>query len=196
MKTIRILVVVLVLLVLAGVAFMYSGLYDVAASTPDNGLLKTILETTRDRSVAHRLEGITPPNLDDPQRIQTGLAHYHEMCATCHGAPGVKISEIGQGLNPYPPELAARRGAGDPRESFWIVKNGLKMTGMPSFGVTHSDEEIWAIVAFLRRMPKLKPEEYKAMVKQAGLGAPGEENEAHEHGAPANQARPVDPHHD
>ena len=115
MKTIRTLVVVLVLLALAGVAFMYSGLYDVAASTPDNGLLKTILETTRDRSVAHRLEGITPLKLDDPQRVRTGLIHYHEMCATCHGAPGVKISEIGQGLNPFPPELAARRGAGDPR---------------------------------------------------------------------------------
>src|SRR3954465_7301150 len=176
MKTIRILVVVLVLLVLAGVAFMYSGLYDVAASTPDNGLLKTILETTRDRSVPHRLEGIPPPNLDDPQRIQTGLVHYHEMCATCHGAPGVKLSEIGQGLNPYPPELAARKRADEAGETFWIVKNGIKMTGMPAFGGPHSDEEIWAIVAFVQRMPKLTPQEYQAMVQQAGLGAPGIES--------------------
>jgi mono/diheme cytochrome c family protein len=172
MKTIRTLVIVLVLLAVAGVAFMYSGLYDVAASTPDNGILKNILETTRDRSVERRLEGIKPPNLDDPQMIRTGLVHYHEMCTTCHGAPGVKISEIGQGLNPYPPELAARRGSGDPRESFWIVKNGLKMTGMPGFGVTHTDEEIWAIVAFLHTMPKLNPQAYQAMVQQAGLGAP------------------------
>jgi mono/diheme cytochrome c family protein len=175
MKTIRTLVVVLVLLALAGVAFMYSGIYDVAASTPDNGLLKDILETTRDRSVARRDAGIAPPKLDDPQMIRTGLVHYHEMCTTCHGAPGVKVSEIGQGLNPYPPELAARRGSGDPRESFWIVKNGLKMTGMPSFGVTHTDEEIWAIVAFLQKMPKLTPPEYQAMVRQAGLGEPGAE---------------------
>jgi|SRR3954447_11871539 len=186
MKTIRTLVIVLILLALAGVAFMYSGAYDVAASTPDNGLLKGILETTRDRAVASRLGGITPPKLDDPQMIRTGLVHYHEMCATCHGAPGVKISEIGQGLNPYPPELAARRRGGDPREAFWIVKNGLKMTGMPSFGVTHSDEEIWAIVAFLQKMPKLNPQEYQEMVKQAGLGtsppAVAAENEAHEHG--------------
>jgi mono/diheme cytochrome c family protein len=175
MKTIRTLVVVLVLLALAGFAFMYSGLYDVAASTPDNGLLKNILETTRDRSVARRDAGITPPKLDDPQMIRTGLVHYHEMCATCHGAPGVKISEIGMGLNPDPPELAARRGSGDPRETFWIVKNGLKMTGMPSFGVTHTDEEIWAIVAFLQKMPKLTPPEYQAMVQQAGLGEAGAE---------------------
>ncbi|HYX26825.1 MAG TPA: cytochrome c [Thermoanaerobaculia bacterium] len=182
MKTVRNVVATLVVLILAGIAFMYSGLYDVAASTPDNGLLKNLLETTRDRSVEHRAEALKPPSLDDPRMIQTGLVHYHEMCATCHGAPGVKISEIGQGLNPFPPELAARRRSGDPRESFWIVKNGLKMTGMPAFGVTHSDEEIWAIVAFLRRMPKLRPEEYQAMVKQAGLGEPGEEHAEHEHG--------------
>ncbi|HSS47995.1 MAG TPA: cytochrome c [Thermoanaerobaculia bacterium] len=186
MKTIRTLVVVLILLALAGIAFMYSGLYDVAASTPDNGLLKGILETTRDRSVEHRAEGIQPPKLDDPQMIKTGLVHYHEMCTTCHGAPGVKISDIGQGLNPYPPELAARRGGGDPREAFWIVKNGLKMTGMPAFGVTHTDEEIWAIVAFLQKMPKLNPQEYQAMVQQAGLGAPGAEHEEHEHGEHAH----------
>ncbi|HEX4961769.1 MAG TPA: cytochrome c [Thermoanaerobaculia bacterium] len=186
MKTVRILVVLLVVLAVAGVAFMFSGLYDVAASTPDNGLLKTILETTRDRSVAHRSEGIKPPKLDDPQMIRTGLVHYHEMCTTCHGAPGVKISEIGQGLNPYPPELAAHTAGDPPGETFWIVKNGLKMTGMPAFGVTHSDEEIWAIVAFLQKMPKLKPEEYQAMVKAAGISE--EAGEEHEHGEPEHGA--------
>jgi mono/diheme cytochrome c family protein len=181
MKTVRTLLIFLVVLALAGVAFIYSGQYDVAASTPDNGLLKNILETTRDRSIARRADGITPPKLDDPQMIRTGLAHYHEMCATCHGAPGVKISEIGMGLNPDPPELAARRGGGDPGETFWIVKNGLKMTGMPAFGVTHTDPEIWAIVAFLQKMPKLTPQEYQAMVQQAGLGAPGAESAEHAH---------------
>ncbi|HEV7505777.1 MAG TPA: cytochrome c [Thermoanaerobaculia bacterium] len=182
MKTIRTLVFVLVLLALAGVAFVYSGQYDVAASTPDNGFLKSILDTTRNRSVARRADGITPPKLDDPQMIRTGLVHYHEMCTTCHGAPGVKISEIGQGLNPYPPELAAHVASDPPGETFWIVKNGLKMTGMPAFGVTHTDQEIWAIVAFLQKMPKLNPQEYQAMVQQAGLGAPGAEHEEHEHG--------------
>lgn len=183
MKTVRTLVILLVVLALLGIAFIYSGIYDVAASTPDNGLVKALLETTSDRSIERRAEGIKPPaNLDDPQRIQTGLVHYHEMCATCHGAPGVKISEIGQGLNPFPPELAARKHADEASETFWIVKNGIKMTGMPSFGVTHSDEEIWAIVAFVQKMPKLTPQEYQAMVKQAGLGEPGVEAEEHEHG--------------
>jgi mono/diheme cytochrome c family protein len=198
MKTVRTLVGLLVILALVGVAFIYSGVYDVAASTPDNGLIKAILETTSDRSIERRAEGIKPPKLDDPQRIQTGLVHYHEMCATCHGAPGVKISEIGQGLNPYPPELAARKRAGEAGEAFWVVKNGIKMTGMPAFGVTHSDEEIWAIVAFLQRMPKLSPQEYQAMVQQAGLGEPGIEGEEHEHehGEEAHQAQPGAEHHE
>ena len=176
MKMLRALMLVLVLLALAGAAFMYSGQYDVAASTPDNGLLRQILETTRDRSVARRADGIAPPKLDDPQMIRTGLVHYQEMCTTCHGAPGVKISEIGQGLNPYPPELASHVAGNPVGETFWIVKNGLKMTGMPAFGVTHTDQEIWAIVAFLQKMPKLSPQEYQAMVQQAGVGTPGAEH--------------------
>jgi len=182
MKTIRTLLIFLIVLAVAGVVFIYSGQFDVAASTPDNKLVKTVLSTTRDRSVARRADGITPPKLDDPQMIRTGLVHYHEMCTTCHGAPGVEISEIGMGLNPEPPELAAHAAADPPGETFWIVKNGLKMTGMPSFGVTHSDQDIWAIVAFLRKMPKLTPPEYQAMVQQAGLGAPGAEKAEHEHG--------------
>jgi mono/diheme cytochrome c family protein len=194
MKTVRTLVILLVVLALVGIAFIYSGIYDVAASTPDNGLIKAILQTTSGRSIERRAEGIKPPpNLDDPKRVQTGLVHYHEMCTTCHGAPGVKISEIGQGLNPYPPELAAQTAGDEAGETFWIVKNGIKMTGMPAFGVTHSDEEIWDIVAFVQRMPKLTPQEYQTLVKQAGLGEPGVEEE-HEHGE-EHEAQPGHEHH-
>jgi mono/diheme cytochrome c family protein len=186
MKTILKLVGVLVVLALLGVLYIYSGLYDVAASSPDTGFVHWVLNTTRSRSV-HRayeaLEGkVQIPKLADPQLIQTGLVHYHEMCVTCHGAPGVKVSEIGDGLNPAPPELAFA-DAEEPLETFWIVKHGIKMTGMPGFGKTHSDEEVWAIVAFVQRMPDLSSEEYQAMVRQAGLGRP------------AGQAQPSGGHH-
>ena len=194
MKTALKLLGVVLVLAVAALLFIFSGLYDVSASTPDNGLIAWALRTTQSRSV-HRaseaLEGtMQVPDLQAPERIGTGLVHYHEMCATCHGAPGVKISEIGQGLNPYPPELATH-GEDEPVETFWIVKNGIKMTGMPSFGVTHTDDEIWSIVAFLQRMPKLSPQEYQAMVQQAGLGQPGEEP-----GGPAGEAQPSEHHHE
>ncbi|HEV2851688.1 MAG TPA: cytochrome c [Thermoanaerobaculia bacterium] len=177
MKTVLKLLGVVGVLIVAALLFIFSGLYDVSASTPDNGLIAWALQTTQSRSVhraAESLEGkVQVPNLQDAERIRTGLVHYHEMCATCHGAPGVKISEIGQGLNPYPPELATHGEGDDPVETFWVVKNGIKMTGMPSFGVTHTDDEIWAIVAFLQRMPKLSPREYEAMARQAGVERPG-----------------------
>lgn len=189
MKTVLKLVGLLAVLVLAVLLFIFSGVYNVAASSPDSGLIAWGLKTTQERSV-HRayesLEGkVQIPPLDDAEKIRTGLVHYHEMCVTCHGAPGIKVSEIGQGLNPFPPELAARAAEDEPLETYWIVKNGIKMTGMPSFGVTHTDDEIWAIVAFLNRLPKLSPQEYQAMVQQAGLGAPGVESEEHEHGEDA-----------
>jgi mono/diheme cytochrome c family protein len=185
MKTVLTVLAVLAVVVLGGIAFMFSGLYDVSASNPDKGLIRWALVTTQRHSV-HRgiaaLKGkVQVPNLEDAKRIQTGLMHYHAMCTTCHGAPGVNISEIGQGLSPDPPELSDV-GRDEPEETFWIVKNGIKMTGMPSFGVTHTDDEIWNIVAFVRKMGKLTPEQYQAMVHQAGLGAPGQESEEHEHG--------------
>lgn len=173
MKTLRIVVVVLVVLGLAGLGFIYSGIYDVAASTQDEGLIGWALETTQERSVHRRAEEIQPPPLDDPAMIKTGFIHYHEMCTVCHGAPGIKISEIGQGLNPTPPELAGEAGEEEAGEMFWVVKNGIKMTGMPSFGMTHSDQEIWAIIAFLKRIGDLSPEEYQRMVQEAGLGEAG-----------------------
>lgn len=176
MKTVLKLLGVVVLLIGAALLFIFSGFYDVSANTPDNGLIAWALQTTQSRSVhraAESLEGkVRVPNLQDAARIRAGLIHYHQMCATCHGAPGVKISEIGQGLNPYPPELATHT-EDEPLETFWAVKNGIKMTGMPAFGVTHTDDEIWDIVAFLQRMPKLSPQEYQALARQAGAEPPG-----------------------
>lgn len=189
MKTLRVVVLVLALLIVAALGFIYSGLYDVAASTPDEGLIGWALETTQERSVHRRAEEIQPPPLDDPAMINTGLIHYHEMCTVCHGAPGIKISEIGQGLNPTPPELAGEAGEEEAGEMFWVVKNGIKMTGMPSFGVTHSDQEIWAIVAFLKQMSDLSPEEYRKRVQEAGLGQAG--TGEREPGGPGEQAEPA-----
>jgi mono/diheme cytochrome c family protein len=193
MKTILKLLGLLLVIILAALLFIYSGVYNVAASSPDTGLIAWALKTTQSRSV-HRayesLEGkVQIPPLDDPARVRAGFIHYHEMCLTCHGGPGIKASEIGQGLNPFPPELTAE--AEEPLESFWIVKHGIKMTGMPSFGGTHSDDEIWAIVAFLDRLPKLSPEEYQAMVQEAGLGTgeaqPSGEHHTHAPGTPEHE---------
>ena len=180
MKTLWTFMVFVILVLAAALAFIYSGLFNVAANTGDTGLLHWLLDTTREHSVERRMEAVKVPPLADPALIRAGFLHYRENCVTCHGAPGIEASEIGQGLNPYPPELATTSEEKDPRELFWIVKNGIRMTGMPSFGVTHTDQEIWTIVAFLVKMPKMKPPEYQAMVQAAA--ALGEEHH-HEAGS-------------
>jgi len=173
MKTIRTVVLLIALVAAAALAFIFSGFYDVAADTDHTNPVQWVLRTTQSRSVHRRAEQVRAPDwiaAPDPAVLRLGLVHYQEMCATCHGAPGVPISEIGQGLNPAPPELS--RPADEPGENFWIIKHGIKMTGMPAFGVTHDDDEIWAIVAFLQKMPKMTKEEYQRMVEEIEAGEP------------------------
>ena len=155
------------LLLLVAAVAIYAGLYNIAADVPHTQPVYWLLETLRERSVAARARDIVvPSNLDDANRISKGAGQYAEMCSGCHLAPGMKRTEISQGLYPRAPEL--RRGSDvTPAEQFWIVKHGVKMTGMPAWGITHDDELLWDVVAFLRKLPKLTPEQYETMVKNA-----------------------------
>lgn len=185
MKTVLTLLLAVAILAALGLGFIFSGVYDVAASSPHTGVVEWVLGNIQHASVERRAEEVEVPPLDDPAMIRTGMIEYHEMCVTCHAAPGISASAIGQGLNPYPPELAEEAAEEDPAELFWITKHGIKMTGMPGFGVTHSDEDLWAIVAFLKKMPQISPEQYQIMVREAGM----EEMEAPEeaHGEPGHR---------
>ena len=100
------------------------------------------------------------------QMIAEGAEHYAAMCTGCHLAPGMHENEMRPGLNPKPPILASLPSQ-DPREQFWIVKHGLKMTAMPAWGATHTDEEIWNIVAFLQKLPGMSPTRYRALTRNA-----------------------------
>ena len=88
------------------------------------------------------------------------------MCSLCHLAPGMKRTEISRGLYPRAPELR-RKSDLTPAEQFWVVKHGLKMTGMPAWGVTHDDELLWDVVAFLQKLPELTADQYQTLVKSA-----------------------------
>src|SRR5882724_3584159 len=133
MKAIRTLLIFVVVLAIAGVVYVHSGLYDVAANGGRGGFLEAIAHRVSDNSVEHHAQGIPVPPLGDPAQLKTGFAHYQEMCITCHGAPGVKASEIGAGLNPHPPNLIRSTMDMPPNEVYWVTKNGIKMTGMPAF---------------------------------------------------------------
>ena len=155
------------LLAVLTIVIIYSGVYNVAATYPDKAPVTWLLSTTMDHSVMRHARGIKVPSLDDPTMIQEGLHHYQEDCVMCHGAPGVRIGEAGRGLNPEPPELTESAGDWKPNELFWITKYGVRMTGMPAWGVTHSDKEIWEIVAFTRKLHSMTSAEYNKLSRYA-----------------------------
>jgi mono/diheme cytochrome c family protein len=146
---------------------IYGGLYNIAADIPHTQPVFWLMTTVRERSIATRAAGVVvPPDLADPKRIAAGAGQYAEMCGGCHLAPGMKRTEISQGLYPRAPEL--RRGSNlTPAEEFWVVKHGLKMSGMPAWGVTHNDELLWDVVAFLRKLPELTADQYQTLIKSA-----------------------------
>ncbi|MGQ0835010.1 MAG: c-type cytochrome [Gammaproteobacteria bacterium] len=160
-----------------------------------------MLEAVRDRSVATRSSDIAVPSLDDPKLIAVGAEHYAEMCTGCHLAPGLRDTEIRAGLYPKPPNLAEHGEHRAPEETFWIIKHGFKMTGMPAWGLTHDDESIWGMVAFVRRLPDLSPDAYRELVepdeshdtKKQQAGASGHDHSTHSHDAAAPPPPPAGP---
>jgi len=158
------LAVAITLVVIGGVIFTYSGVFDIAASDPHWPVTRWVLDTVRIRSIKAHAAGIeTPPGLDDPAKLVVGTEHFAAHCAVCHGAPGVPKGDIAHGLNPQPPDLKRISTLYTPPELFWILKHGIRMTGMPSWA-DHNDEELWATVAFMEKLPGMTPEEYAKLV--------------------------------
>ncbi len=158
--------IVVVIIVGVGLGLLYAGVYNVSANYSDNAAAAWFLSTAMDSSVRRHARGIKAPPLNDPAMIRAGLAHYRDMCAQCHGAPGVPVGELGKGLNPKPPRLTDAAEEWKPNELFWVTKHGVRMTGMPAWGVTHSDKIIWDIVAFMEKMPSMSPAEYRALSRE------------------------------
>ncbi len=155
--------VTIIVIIIIGLIIIYSGWYNVSAANKEKGITRWVLNTTMDNSVEKHSEGIVVPALNSPEMIKEGFAHYNEMCKGCHGAPGKEETEMAKGLNPKAPDLSRSAKEMPPEELFWVTKNGIKMTGMPAWGVTHSDDKIWAIVAFLDQLPGMSGASYDSM---------------------------------
>ncbi|MEP7197813.1 MAG: cytochrome c [Saprospiraceae bacterium] len=162
--------VIATILVIALGSFIYieSGSYDISQLTPHNNLTKWAIQTTKHKSIDKCLVNVVEPlTLGDSSMIIEGFRHYSNMCSRCHGAPGEKPDEMTLGLYPKPPLIYKHKQQEDPKEFFWIIKNGIKMTSMPAYGPTHADEKIWAIVAFVTgKLNKMTPDEYSEWVKK------------------------------
>ncbi len=165
----------LVAVIIAAVIYAYSGIFNVAAMDPHAPLESWALNMVKERSLKVRAQSITPPPMPNSQKIGDAVRMFDDMCVQCHGAPGKDPGIVGKGLNPPPPRLPDTVQRWTRAELFWIVKNGIKMTGMPAFGPTHSDEDLWIVVAFLQRLPNVTPAEYKEMSGKFGASNQGKE---------------------
>ena len=148
----------------ASAVFFFGGFHNVAASEDDPGIVNWALAYVREASMHRRAHGTPPMTLDDPVTVRAGARKFAELgCANCHGAPGMNWAKFADGLNPAPSDLKEIGNEDEPAHIFWAVKNGIRMTGMPSFAKAGvSDKEIWEIVAFIKKMPSISDADFRA----------------------------------
>lgn len=160
-----------VLALAAAAAVVRLGLYDVSATGPHLAPVYRLLETAMHHSVKRRSADIRAPALEGPGRLALGAACYQAHCEQCHGAPGVAQGALGQGMQPLPGPLidAARRW--QPREVYWITRHGIKMSGMPAWELRLSEDELWAVAAFVDQLASLSPAAYARAVAGSGAAA-------------------------
>jgi ketosteroid isomerase-like protein/mono/diheme cytochrome c family protein len=173
MKTLKTILTILLVLLLLVIGGAWSGLYSVAADAPHTRPVFALLELLRERSVAARASAIAVPLLDEEALIRAGAGNYDAMCSGCHLAPDMAETEVSRGLYPAPPNLAQSVFA-DPAAAFWTIKHGIKASGMPAWGRSMGDSDIWGMVALLKKLPKMTSKDYRALVDASG---------GHSHGA-------------
>lgn len=167
MRTLVTLIALALGVMLGGAIVLYSGTYDIAATEPHFRPTYWALETGVRRSIRQHARGIEVPQLTDRAAIERGVVVYHAQCVQCHGAPGVAPEAFALGLTPPPANLAYTAREWPAAELYWVVKNGIRMTGMPAWQFRLPESDLWAVVAFMQQLPLLSPEQYAARVRAA-----------------------------
>lgn len=151
----------LLVLAILGFVIVYTGAYNVAATAGHTAFGRWALDTTMRNSVEARA-AVLAPSADLRVDLAAGGTEYKAMCQQCHGGPGAARADWAEGIVPRPPDLSHAAETWSSNEIFWIVKHGIKMSGMPSFGHDHSDATLWNIAAFVKELPATTPEQYRA----------------------------------
>lgn len=168
MRTLALVGFLAIALAVAAAAYFLGGFYNVAASAEDPGPVAWALQRTRAAAVARHATATPPFALDDAAVREGAKAYARLGCPTCHGGPGVKWAKLSEGLNPGPPDLKDVAKTLPAPAIFWVVKHGIRMTGMPSFAMAGaSDEEIWRLAAFVKKLPSVSEADYSAWTAAA-----------------------------
>ncbi len=162
MKTILLTLGISALLgVLAALAMIYSGVFNVAATVTDAPPLRWVFVTTREAPIKRHARDIQAPALGGAQQLENGFRIYRDMCVMCHTPPGRLPTPMAIGLNPQAPSFEENDMSA--AELFWATKNGIRFTGMPAWGPPRSDQELWDLVAFMMALPKMNAADYDAV---------------------------------
>lgn len=149
---------------------VWSGVYSVAASRGHFAAVEWFLAFAMRQSVRTHSFGIKAPILEDDALVRIGAMHFDRGCADCHGTPGVPIGPIAQRMLPPPSDLVTAAPQWSDGELFWIIRNGIKYTGMPGWPALERTDEVWAMVAFLRLLPSLDRDGYRAVARESVAG--------------------------
>ena len=164
MKFLAFIGAVAIIVAIGAAVFFFGGFYSVAGTQEDPGIVAAALFRVRQASIDRHAVDLPSVSLDDPALVQAGARAFSTRgCVNCHGGPGVNWAKFSEGLHPSPPDLKEIVNGLEPRQLFWVVKNGINMTGMPSFGsIGVPDGEVWSIVAFLKKLPSVSDQDFKA----------------------------------
>ena len=177
----RIIVLAVIASLILAVVAVETGVYNMAATEKHWVVTEKMIAWVRDNSIDARAKEYRVPPLDDERLVLDGAVHYDAMCTICHLAPGMQPTELSRGLYPqapqfylYEPILDEAQKLEQAQRYFWVIKNGLKMTAMPAWGLSHDDDGMWAIVAFVQKLGGMTPEQYRHFVQTT-------EDHAHDH---------------
>ena len=154
---------------IAAAIFFFGGYYNVAGTAAEPQFVKWALSQVRDASIERHAKENPPLSLNDPAIVRAGARAFSERgCVNCHGGPGLDWAKFSEGLRPDPPDLKELANDRSPQKLFWVIKNGINMTGMPSFGAIEvPDQEIWTIVAFVKKLRSVSEDDFKTWTTPA-----------------------------
>lgn len=149
------------LVVLAALAVIYSGLFNVAATVADSPSLRWMFVTVRKGSIKFHARDIQAPPVADAAHLANGFNIFRENCVMCHTPVGRQPSPVALGLNPQAPTF--KENDMTIAQLFWVAKNGIRFTGMPAWGPSLSDQDLWDAVGFVMTLPKMSAADYDSL---------------------------------
>jgi mono/diheme cytochrome c family protein len=152
--------------VIGGAGLLYFLNSGVSAKEQPGRIEEFVAGRARNMAIARRASSLTNPVEYSGEIIADGRAHFADHCAICHANDGSGDTPIGRGMWPKPPDMRLGRTQNlSDGELFWIIENGIRFTGMPAWstGTKEGETASWHLVHFIRRLPRLTPEELEEM---------------------------------